>query len=78
MSTTIPSPQGLGVLDWASQVTDALAQFGVLGRLQKESDWRDWGVTLLGPVSLGGYVLADPYKFDRWQDWADAVYKELS
>lgn len=78
MSTVIPSPQGMELLDWASQVTDALAQFGPFGRLNDSDGWQRWGVALLGPVSLGGYTLADPYGFSRWQDWADSVYKELS
>lgn len=78
MISGIPSPSNMSALDWTDQLSSALAQYGPFRKLEDPEQWKSWGASLLAPVALGGYVLADPYQFVEWREWADSVFRELS
>lgn len=77
MSVTITRPTGLTMRDWCDQVTLDLDRFGSIGRIVKD-DWQAWGIQLVSLMGLGGYVIASPYQFKNWLDWANRLCGDLA
>ena len=71
MSSPVPIPRGISLIDWADQVVFGLDSYGAFPHLQSESAWQDWAANFLlnGPLSAKG--LPNPYEFDDWVQWAD-------
>lgn len=78
MSVEIVNPAYLTVKEWTDFMVPALEQFGNLGRLDDEKQWREWGAALLNLPALSGSVIPDPYQFDDWRTWATRCVQNLS
>lgn len=77
MIVSIVSPTGITLLDWADQLVLDLSQYGVIGRLEAESEWQDWAMQLLNNTTLGRN-LPNPYNFTEWKEWAERLYGVLA
>jgi len=77
MSLNITLPVGIGLMDWADQITFDLDNQTSLSKLTDEALWQDWAVQFVTSVGLSGYNVPSPYGFDDWNRWADALCKTL-
>jgi hypothetical protein len=70
MSVRITLPTGLGLRDWADQISLDLDSYGAFGRLDIEENWQSWAMQFLNNTSLKENFPV-PYQFDDWRDWAE-------
>lgn len=77
MATIITRPTNLRAVDWANNVCSDLREFGIIGSLVREEDWRSWGSQLLNNAALGNN-LPNPYQFAEWRPWAERLCDALS
>lgn len=78
MSVHTINPQFLTVREWTDFMVPNLEQYGNLGRLDRDEEWREWGVALLNLRALSGSIIPDPYQFDDWRSWAQRCVENLS
>lgn len=78
MSVEIIDPAYLTAQQWTDFMTPNLEQFGNIGRLGREEEWRLWGAQLLNVPALSGNIVPDPYLFDDWRTWAQRLCANLS
>ena len=62
---TLTQPTGMGLLDWADQVSLELGA----PRLQDELDWKGWGARIA--LAVPSIDVPSPYLFDNWTNWAE-------
>lgn len=74
---TITRPTFMSLQDWADQLCLDLNPYGVVGRLDDESNWQNWAVQFLNNTSLGRN-LPLPYDFDDWREWAELLSRSLA
>ena len=77
MSFNITLPVGMGLTDWADQITFDLDNQTALSKLMDEDLWQDWAVQFVTSTGLSGYNVPDPYMFSDWNVWADGLCKAL-
>lgn len=77
MSVSIVRPVGISLTDWCDQLVLDLSQYGVIGQLQDESEWREWAMQLLNNTTLGRN-LPNPYNFTEWKEWAERLCGALA
>ena len=68
-------PRNMTLLDWADSVVLSIGDAWSVGRLDDETYWQDWGVSLVRAFSPR--ALPDPYGFQDWREWAQRVYPML-
>ncbi len=78
MSVDTVNPAYMTVRDWADAMVQNLEQFGNLGRLDDEAQWKNWGAQLLNLPGISGSIIPDPYQFDDWRTWAARCVQNLS
>ena len=78
MSVRTIDPAYLTVQQWTDFMVPSLEQFGNLGRLDRDDEWRAWGVSLLNMSQLSGSIVPNPYQFDDWRVWARRLVENLS
>jgi len=74
---SITRPTYMNLRDWADQIALDLNPYGVVGRLDDESNWQNWAVQFLNNTTLGRN-LPLPYDFDDWRDWAELLARSLA
>lgn len=77
MSVLPIDPFGMTVTEWCDMMTPNLLQFGNLPRLDNPDNWREFGLALLNLPQLSGSIVPDPYQFERWDEWAMRLNKNL-
>ena len=75
MNVTLPT--GMGLKDWADQISLDLDPYGAFGKLEDENDWQNWGVKFLNNMTLKEN-LPIPYGFNEWRDWAERFCQTLA
>jgi hypothetical protein len=63
-------PRGLSVIEWADYTTTNLEAFGVVGRLDREDDWRTWAQNVASLAEMQRRTVPPPYMYSDWRDWA--------
>jgi len=61
----LTQPTGMGLMDWADQVSLELGA----PRLQNELDWQNWGADIA--LTVPNIDVPSPYQFDNWINWAE-------
>jgi hypothetical protein len=77
MSLNITLPVGMGLMDWADQITFDLDNQTSLSKLMDETKWQDWAVQFVTATGLSEYNVPTPYDYSDWHPWADALCKTL-
>jgi len=67
---TLTQPTGMGLLDWADQVSLELGA----PRLQNEQDWQNWGANIFFATNV---LIPSPYQFADWKTWAERLCGDL-
>ena len=75
MNITLPT--GMGLKDWADQISLDLDPYGAFGKLIDESDWQNWAVKFMNNLTLKEN-LPVPYFFDDWREWAERFCQVLA
>lgn len=78
MSVHVISPDFVSATEWADFMVPNLEQYGNLGRLDDEKEWRTWGLQLLNLPALSGSIIPNPYDFDDWRAWARRCVENLA
>lgn len=78
MSVRTIDPAYMSVQEWADNMVPALEQFGNLGRLWSEDEWRNWAAQLLNLPALSGSIVPDPYDYEDWRMWAQRLNQNLA
>lgn len=78
MSINVVNPVYMDAVEWTSAMTPALERFGNLARIDREDDWRHWGLVLLNNAGTSGNIVPNPYLFDDWRTWAQRLCANLS
>lgn len=74
---TITRPQGMNLMDWASQIVLDLDAYGSFGRLEDPALWQDWAMQYFNNSALGRNFPV-PYDFQDWREWAERFAQLLS
>lgn len=77
MSVNIVDPHFVSLREWADFMVPNLEQFGNLGRLDDETQWKVWASELLNLSSISGNI-PNPYQFDDWRTWAARCVQNLA
>lgn len=67
---TLTQPTGMGLMDWADQVSLELGA----PRLQNELDWQGWGASIFLATNV---LIPSPYQFEEWKTWAERLCGDL-
>ena len=70
MSLRVTLPTGMGLRDWADQITLDLDPYGTFGRLDDEDQWQNWAMQFLNNMTLRENFPI-PYSFESWREWAE-------
>lgn len=70
----ITQPVGIGLLDWAAQLSTDLISIGYVPRLDDENKWQEWASMMF--MNLGLRVI-NPYDFNNWREWAQRFCESL-
>lgn len=68
-------PRGMDLQLWADATIFDLEEYGPLGRLENESDWKDWAAGIIGVNGISQLNPPSPYQFDDWREWAIRFYQ---
>jgi len=66
----LTQPTGMGLMDWADQVSLELDA----PRLQDELDWQNWGASIFFATNV---LIPSPYPFEDWKIWAERLCGDL-
>jgi hypothetical protein len=72
---TLIDPRTVDLQFWADSVVFDLEEFGPIGRLENESEWKDWGAGLIGINGISQRNPPSPYQYDDWKEWAIRFYQ---
>ena len=72
---TLIDPRTVDLRLWADSVVFDLEEFGPIGRLENESEWKDWGAGLIGINGISQRNPPSPYQYDDWKEWAIRFYQ---
>jgi hypothetical protein len=67
----ITLPIGIGLMDWADQVTMDFENKVIPQKLLNEDEWQLWANQFLEMPDISKNNPPDPYSFDNWKDWAE-------
>ena len=70
-------PQGMGLTDWADQISFDLDPYGSFGKLEDENAWQDWATQFLNNLTLQENF-PQPQEFVDWREWAERFCGVLS
>jgi hypothetical protein len=70
-------PRNMGLRDWADSVILVVGDAWAFGRLEDETQWREWATGFVRSSDFAGRVVPDPYQFEDWREWAMRVYPML-
>ena len=76
MTISVTLPSGLGLRDWADQISHDLDPYGAFGRLDVEDQWKNWAMQFVNNMTLKENVPI-PYAFDNWREWAERFCQAL-
>ena len=76
MTISITLPSGLGLRDWADQISLDLDPYGAFGRLDVEDQWKNWAMQFVNNMTLKENVPI-PYAYDNWREWAERFCQAL-
>ena len=76
MTISITLPSGLGLRDWADQISLDLDPYGAFGRLDVEDQWKNWAMQFVNNMTLKENVPI-PYAFDNWREWPERFCQAL-
>ena len=76
MSIQVTLPTGMGLRDWADQITLDLDPYGTFGRLDDEDQWQNWAMQFLNNMTLRENFPI-PYSFESWREWAERFCQVL-
>jgi hypothetical protein len=62
---------------WASLMVEAYAG-QQLSIPSGESDWKLWSAGLKGIDIFANEAIPDPYGYDKWSDWAEALVNAVN
>jgi hypothetical protein len=66
-------PDGMPLLDWAAQLRIDFPDDDVPWLL--DQDWRLWAAQVAERATFAEFGCPDPYGFEDWLGWANAVYR---
>ena len=66
----ITLPVIIGLRDWADQITLDLNSYGSLPRLDDETRWQEWAVSLCAISGITSKNPPDALSFSDWREWA--------
>jgi len=71
----ILNPYYMGVIEW----TNGMNSFyeigtGTVQSLEKEEDWQEWAMNLVGDPDEIGRDAPNPFDFEDWREWASAFF----
>ena len=69
------NPTGMTLTDWADSVILTVGNAWSFPRLDDESQWQDWGVSVLR--AFAERSPPNPYEFSDWREWAMRMYPIL-
>jgi hypothetical protein len=70
-------PIGIGLIDWADQITLDLDDFVMPFKLMDENNWQEWAAQFCAYGTLPGSQPPNPYMFNDWQEWAQRFCEAL-
>ena len=73
----LTDPRYMSLQEWADVTVFDLENFGPIARLEKESEWQNWGAGFLGINGISQRNPPSPYDFDDWREWAIRFYQVL-
>jgi len=76
MRPRVTLPSGMGLRDWADQISLDLDSFGAFGRLDIEEEWKNWAMQFVNNMTLKENIPI-PYAFDNWREWAERFCQTL-
>jgi hypothetical protein len=76
MRPRVTLPSGMGLRDWADQISLDLDSFGAFGRLDIEEEWKNWAMQFVNNMTLKENIPI-PYAFDNWREWAERLCQTL-
>jgi len=76
MRPRVTLPSGMGLKDWADQISLDLDSFGAFGRLDIEEEWKNWAMQFVNNMTLKENIPI-PYAFDNWREWAERFCQTL-
>jgi len=44
----------------------------------EQTDWQSWASGLLGIDTFAGRSIPSPYRFDNWDEWAEAMVNVMN
>ena len=76
MRPRVTLPSGMGLRDWADQISLDLDSFGAFGRLDIEEEWKNWAMQFVNNMTLKENIPI-PYAFNNWREWAERLCQTL-
>ena len=74
---SIIHPQGFGddVVAWTDQMMYLIQREAPnCVQLDNPAEWQTWAACLVATPDIIGQDAPDPYEFDTWQGWAEALF----
>lgn len=63
-------PRDMDLQVWADQMVLNFETVAQIPRLTEPARWQDWAASLLAIAAFSGILIANPYSFTDWRDWA--------
>lgn len=57
-------------IEWSDYMNPTLEEFGTVGRLLVEGDWKNWAAGVISLPGISALGPPSPYQFTDWKDWA--------
>lgn len=70
-------PRSATLLNWAHSLLIDFPRDNI-PILKKESDWQDWGNTLVQENSFSRAGAPGPNNYSEWKSWADSVFHAMA
>jgi hypothetical protein len=67
----IIDPRGLTVIEWTDYMNDELLGFSLPPRLDSESDWQGWALSVCQSPRIAAFNPPNPLHYLDWMEWAD-------
>lgn len=64
------NPFGTDVVDWASQTSTDLLQYGIIGSISRPDEWVQWANNVIALPGIAALNPPDPDFFADWREWA--------
>lgn len=66
----VVDPRGLTPRDWCDYTGDNLVQFVGIMKIDRDDQWKDWGMHALNVLRRRGYSIPDPAFYVSFEEWA--------